>query len=364
MRRGWVHVAAAAALGTVAALAPVGDAGAATLACGDIITQNTVLENDVGPCGVGIQIGADNITFDLNGHTIRGRPTPGDAAGIFLFRRTGVTVKNGAVRDFDGGVAIEGGSNNTVTAMSVVDNIGVVGVTKYADGIAILSSQNNQILRNNVVHNGPLSGIGLYTVVNNEHPRQTSGVSRGNLIDGNQVTDHTPARSAAINDNDGIRLETQVVFNTISNNTVVGSGLDGIAILSFAPDNTITGNTVQSNGFLNPFRRRGDGIRVFGASDRTTVLNNRAVGNAANGIILHGPFDTPSGPRPPVRNSTVIGNISVGNSQLPPLEQSQLGGPTFDLHDGNPDCDANVWRANVYGTAQPPCTTIGGQRAG
>ena len=78
------------------------------------------------------------------------------------------------------------------------------------------------------------------------------------------------------------------------------------------------------------------------------------------GIIFHGVFNTPSGPRPPATDRTAINNFSVGNNVLPPLEQSELGGPTFDLHDGNPDCDNNLWRANIYRTAHPACTTIGG----
>ena len=122
----------------------------------------------------------------------------------------------------------------------------------------------------------------------------------------------------------------------------------------------LIGNAVSGNGFLNPFRCRGDGIRVFGGSDRTTVQGNQVTGNAANGIILHGVFNTPSGPRPPVTNSRVTDNFSVNNNHVPPLEQSELGGPTFDLLDGNPNCDANVWLRNTYRTASPACTTTAG----
>ncbi|MDQ4070964.1 MAG: right-handed parallel beta-helix repeat-containing protein, partial [Actinomycetota bacterium] len=240
------------------------------------------------------------------------------------------------------------------------DNIGVVSVTRCGEGVAILSSQNNRVVQNQIVHNGPFGGIGVYSRNDNEHRRSTSGISRDNLIDSNQVVDNNLPRSAQVNDSDGIRIETMSVFNTISNNHVSGSGLDGIAMFSFAPDNIVRFNNVQNNGFLNTFRRRGDGIRVFGGANRTTVEGNRITGNAANGIIFHGVFDTPSGPRPPVTDSTAINNFSVGNNVLPPLEQSQLGGPTYDLHDGNPDCDNNVWRGNIYRTAHPPCTTIGG----
>ncbi len=343
---------------------PVGPAAAAHVSCGQTITQSTVLDADVGPCPAGangIIIGADNITLDLNGHQVLGTPNvTNDGAGIYVFRRTGVTVRNGTVRDFDCGVAVEGGSGNTVRAIRAQDNIGVVGVTRCGEGVAILSSQNNRVVGNQIVRNGPFGGIGVYSRNDNEHRRETSGISRDNLIDGNQVVDNNLPRSAQVNDSDGIRIETMSVFNTISNNSVTGSGLDGIALFSFAPDNVVRGNSVQNNGFLNTFRRRGDGIRVFGGANRTTVEGNRITGNAANGIIFHGVFNTPSGPRPPVTDSRAINNFSVGNNVLPPLEQSELGGPTFDLHDGNPDCDNNVWRRNIYGTAHPACTTIGG----
>jgi Right handed beta helix region len=356
------------AIATVSALALLGASGivrpasAAVVTCGQTITQSTVLDADVGPCPAnnahGIIVGADNVTLDLNGHTVFGAVggAAGEGAGVYVFRRTGVTVRNGTVRDFDGGVVIEGGAANTVTGITARDNIGIVGVTRYAEGIAILSSADNRIVANTVYHNGPLAGIGIYTVINAEHQRTTSGVSRGNLISRNLVVDNNLPRSQVINDSDGIRVETQSVFNTISGNRVTGSGLDGIALLSFAPDNTITGNFSSGNGFLNTFRRRGDGIRVFGGSNRTTVTFNQTIGNAANGIIFHGVFGT----RVPVTNSRATDNMAVNNSRLPPIEQSELGGPTFDLLDGNPNCDANVWLRNRFRTASPPCTTTAG----
>jgi hypothetical protein len=51
-------------------------AGAATAApahCGDVITQDTTLDSDLVDCfPVGLAIGADGITVDLDGHTIDG----------------------------------------------------------------------------------------------------------------------------------------------------------------------------------------------------------------------------------------------------------------------------------------------------
>ncbi|MFN2503551.1 MAG: right-handed parallel beta-helix repeat-containing protein, partial [Acidimicrobiales bacterium] len=195
--RGFAAVSALAlAWGTAVAI----PAEAAILGCGDIVVRNTTLENDVGPCGVGLVIGADNITLDLNGYSITGLPRTDDGAGIYLLRRTNVTVKNGTVRNFDGGVVLDGGTQNTVRNMDVHDNIGVVGQTRYAEGIALLSSTNNRIIGNRVRHNGPLGGIGLYSRVDINHPRQTSGLTTGNLIDSNQVLDNNIERNAGLND--------------------------------------------------------------------------------------------------------------------------------------------------------------------
>ena len=366
MRRTPTAIVSLVACALVTVAVPVGlagPAGAAVVACGQEITQSTVLTADVGPCPAnnqnGIVIRTSGITLNLNGHTVFGTGASGEGAGVYLFRTTGVTVVNGTVRGFDGGVAIEGGSGNKVMNITARDNIGVVGVTRYADGIAILSSTNNVISGNKAIHNGPLSGFAIYSRVDAEHPRETAGISSGNVIEGNQAIDNNLPRNATINDSDGIRIETTSVFNTIRGNRVSGSGLDGIAIFSFTPDNSVVNNVSTNNGFLNTFRRRGDGIRVFGGSERTFVQGNQVFGNAANGIIFHGPFLI----RPPVLNSTSLSNYAVGNNRLPPLEQSELGGPTFDLHDGNvPTCDNNVWRANVYRTANLPCTTIGGKQ--
>jgi hypothetical protein len=67
--------------------------------CGDTIMQTTVLTSDIGPCpGVGLVIGADDLTLDLNGHSIKGSGGGvGVSVGGDLTARKGVTVRNGAV---------------------------------------------------------------------------------------------------------------------------------------------------------------------------------------------------------------------------------------------------------------------------
>ena len=66
-----------------------GRALASHVGCGDMITTDTTLDSDLVDCpNNGIVIGADDVTLDLNGHTIDGDGNP--AAGCDP-RRSSVT---------------------------------------------------------------------------------------------------------------------------------------------------------------------------------------------------------------------------------------------------------------------------------
>ena len=335
MRTRLVGIATLVALVQVGVPGFVGTASATHVGCGTVITQSTTLDSDVGPCpDNGIIVGADNIVLDLNGHRVFGTPNPGDGAGILLENRTGVTVTDGTVSDFDAGVAIIGGGTNTVSKLTARDNIGSLA-SDFGDGIFIDSSNNNVIEKNTVVHNGPYDGIGLF------------GTSSGNLIEKNVVTDNnicttfTNPRTGmpmTICQDDGIRLEHGTTNNTVTKNEVLRNGLDGIAVFATATDNVITKNVVEGNGFHVARHRKGDGIRLFSGADRTLIEKNRVFNNAANGIIVQS------------RSNRILKNETGGNAAA--------GAPnTYDLHDTNANCDLNVWRGNTYVTAFPPCTT-------
>ncbi len=349
-----------------------------TLVCGQTITQNTTLTADLGPCpNNGLIIGADNITLNLNGRRIFGTPNPYDGAGVLIGQRTGVTVRNGTVEQFDGGVVILAGGNNTVTGITARRNIGfqdqATGNTRYGDGIAVLSSSDNRLLNNQAVDNGPFSGIGVYSLIDSDHARELGGPSQRNLIRGNQVMNNVVGRDGftGFTDNDGIRIEPTftcpqtntecpgpVAGNVIDSNQVSGNGLDGISIFGRSPGNVITNNQVSRNGFFRSVARRGDGIIVFNRSNGTVIENNFVTQNADNGIRIRGPLFT----NPGSLNNQIRNNTSVGNAVLPTIPSTPFGSVAFDLHDQNPNCDNNVWFGNRYRTASPPCTTTGGQQ--
>lgn len=352
----------AGAFGALVALtfvvSPIGPAGAAP-PCGSTITSSIALDADIGPCpNGGLRVTASNITIDLRGRRIFGTGQPGDGTGVHLFRVSNVTVKNGTVSNFDMGVAIEGGTNNTVTFVTARDNIGS-NTTNGGDGIAILSSTNNKILDNSTINNGALSGIGVYSVPDSAHPRNTGGPASGNLIQRNQVLNNIASRFGDVTttDNDGIRVEPNSPDNFILDNTVVGNGLDGIVLFVGSNNNVIRGNSVHRNGLYRTTARRGNGIGLQslpGTQGATgnTIENNLVTGNGDNGIVLRGPRGGALG----AVNNIVRFNRAYDNAVLPLL--GPAFGPAFDLNDNNPDCDNNLWRGNQYKTAEPPCTRL------
>ena len=279
--------------------------------------------------------------MDLIGHQVFGTGKPNDGAGILISQRRNVEVRNGTVRAFDGGVVIEGGSNNRVRGITAQGDVGDDATSSYGDGIAILSSTDNLVEGNTALHNGPYSGIGLFEAVDADHPRQVSGPTTRNTIRGNTVKANNACRTPqGPCDNDGIRVEPGVDFTTIADNIVQESGLDGIAVFRTANDNTVVGNTVEHNGHHRAAHRKGSGIKVF--SDRNLVENNASFHNAADGISLG--FVTPRGVLRPALQNRILTNRTGKNQE-------------FDLHDFHPTCDANVWQGNTYETADPPCTT-------
>jgi hypothetical protein len=323
-------------------LVEAGSPGSIDVGCGRVITRDTTLTRDLGPCpGDGIVVGADNVTLDLGGHTVAGALGPGDGshAGIRLTRRTGVTVKNGTVRDFDAGVALFGGSGNTVTHLVVSDNVGPPSGSspELGDGIAVLFSSRNRVVDNLVLNNGDYDGITALGLDANDN------LIKGNTVEGNTgpgiivnafLDFNLPGRGGSIHGNDVI------------GNTVRGNHSAGISNLSNQRA-LIAGNLVIENGFEDPEPGNGIGIQSLATADPVTsdvVRNNHVFGNATFGIQVI------------TQGNRIVGNVATGNGVDP---QSGFG---IDLVDftrnitGVP-CDHNTWLGNTWGAF--PGTNLG-----
>src|SRR6187397_2115134 len=76
MTRALPLIAALAACAASSSIA-LGQEPGTGIACGDTITADTTLDRDLTGCrSNGLVIGADDITLDLNGHTISGNGKP------------------------------------------------------------------------------------------------------------------------------------------------------------------------------------------------------------------------------------------------------------------------------------------------
>jgi len=231
-----------------------GNALAAQVSCGDTIIANTTLHADLVNCpGNGLVIGADRITLDLNGHTIAG--SLNGAAGIDNSAgHDGVTIKNGAVRNFTNGVLLlEHATGDRVQRLTLVSD----NSTGAADnGVLIFDSDHNHVEHNSVT--GSFNGIFLGNTTDSAVDRnRVSGVNNAILLfdaDRNAVKRNTLADL----------LDTGVgIFGGADNVIGENSASDGEAGVSVEGDrNAVAGNRLFKNG--DDLRVSGDGNAVVG----------------------------------------------------------------------------------------------------
>ena len=99
-------------------------------------------------------VGADNVTIDLNGFTIKGLGTAA-GIGIEVADHTGITVKNGKITDFAEGVKLLNVSNSTVEEIVMRRTVTGIRVVRTDNG-----ADSNQILDNKVPES--VDGIVLF----------------------------------------------------------------------------------------------------------------------------------------------------------------------------------------------------------
>jgi hypothetical protein len=157
MKRSFLGLAPRVALGLVALAALAVPTAAATPAttvqCGQVITQDTRLANDLIGCSDnGLIIGADNITLDLNGHTISGDNNPDDSeeAGVVNPGYDGVTIKNGTINGFTlvinaGTEQVTGGTIRDVTGEGIFGDIFLVGNGNVIEKNTLLGGNQDAI---------------------------------------------------------------------------------------------------------------------------------------------------------------------------------------------------------------------------
>jgi parallel beta-helix repeat protein len=248
-----------------------GRAFAAKVNCGDTITTDVTLHHNLVNCpNNGLVIGADNVTLDLNYHTIdgNGKPTGGCDPqtdfcdiGIANFGYDGVTVVHGSLRQFGGGVDFGQVAHNRLLdisasknadigiqlfgcSRSVVRNSSGIGSTsrRNGTGLGLFGCHDSRVLRNSVRHNAGHHGLVL--VDSNDVLVKGNRVSgnggEGVILEGGERNKF--ARNRVVRNDAGITLGPGS-HNVIARNRV-SRGRDGIRIEK-GHDNLIADNVVS-----------------------------------------------------------------------------------------------------------------------
>ena len=202
-----------------------GDAGINVISNNNIITDNTVSNNNWN--GIYLLYSSNNtITANTAGDNRRD--------GIFIYESNSNYIKGNALSKNRAGIWICGSSNNNIiTGNTATDN-------KH-DGIFIRESTGNLITGNIVSHNRRL-GISLYI-------SSTNNTIAGNTVSGNNGTGIYLFDSVSNNNvTDNTLINSISVASSSNNNIITGNTInDGSVSLYESNSNTVTGNTVSSD---------------------------------------------------------------------------------------------------------------------
>jgi parallel beta-helix repeat protein len=325
--KGLLIVAASFTLG----LAPASQAYASQadhVSCGETITADTTLASDLVDCpNHGIVIGADDITLDLNGHTVGGNGEPVESCpedefcdvGLLNDGHDGVTVRDGSVREFAFGVFVGRARRNRVLRITSSSNplFGIVvessarslvrnssasrNVGTEADGMGVFGSHHIRILHNSFRRNGQL-GIHVaestHVLINrnviSRNPTAIELEANRNEVSGNRVSRNGNGIGVAGNRNVirgnrvdrsrgaeggfGIPVE-RGDHNLIARNSISDTQASAISV-GFEPG---AGNVVRRNRI----RAAGEtGVLVDSKGKQTQLLGNLIRGAGGDGVLV------------------------------------------------------------------------------
>jgi nitrous oxidase accessory protein NosD len=356
-RRFLVAVVAGLAVSGTMALGG-GRALASHVSCGDTITADTTLDSDLIDCpNNGIVIGADDVTLDLNGHTIDGdgelrEDCPEDEIcddGVVALDHARVTVRDGSLREFALGVLIGGASKNRLLDLSVTRNMfpGVViaestgtelrrslisanGLDTDEAGVVVFHAAESRIARNEISANGD---IGVFAegaddtiferneLSGNQEAAMLLDDSNRNLFDRNRVVRNGEGITVAGDSNlitrnhvadsrAGVEGGGLGIFvaaghdNVVERNFVARASRIGIQV-SLLPEELEGGTpAVDTVVQRNHLQGNADGVFVQTTALGTLLEANHAFGSDDDGIDVDSP------------DTTLVGNHAVHNGDL------------------------------------------------
>jgi parallel beta-helix repeat protein len=330
------NVILATAIATAFLIAAVGSATAYCPVCGETITSDLDLTCDMTcPTGIGLVIGANDITIEGNNHVMDG-VTPGDACTGSGAARTGIynspsedeeehnniVIRNLTIKNFCNGLFLEGDEdfhvvNNTVENCHIYNNGRNVAEVR-SQGIKMTFAYSSTIKNCEVYNN--TGGSGCTPPCENGGNGIFLKSGNDNVITNNELYDNKLG---------GFFCKAKPMRTEISNNHVWGNHMGGI-------------------------------ILRCKKSMNSTIEHNNASYNYGTGIFVGGPYNT-------IRNNDVIHNMNGAVQGLPDTGTNGCGvnfgrddaapmpcGSRWNTLSSNEICEneyLDIWeRATVRGT--------------
>ncbi len=241
------RLAAALVAGTVVALLVAGSgAGTSSLpitTCGQTVTTNAVLTQNLICPGDGVVVGASGVTIDLHGFTIRGNGSLGHYGINDVSGYGHVAIKNGALTDFGYGVFVPNTADHiTLSGLAVTGSPGYgIEIVGTSPSVSSTTASGN-------------AGYGIY--LDGASASVSSSVAAGNGYSGIYIY----GASASI-----------------KSSVATGNSAEGIVVFGDAP--RLKGDRTNGNGFAG-FTSDDLGLGIdAGGYTTAPVGTNTAVGN-------------------------------------------------------------------------------------
>src|SRR5215212_1790700 len=196
----------------------------AIASCGQLITRDVILSKDIECPGIGMIVGADGITINLNNHklslvnnTDTSRIPEVEEIGILVPDQKNITIRGpGIITGFDKAIEFAGSERGYVLDLKLTDNN--IGLSlKASDRITIYRS----FIEQNTIGIASQSSKDSLVVSNQLSQNTNEGIV---LMDSNYFI--IGANSLIGNGNIGIFLDVSSFNNTISSNNVLNHGVD------------------------------------------------------------------------------------------------------------------------------------------
>jgi parallel beta-helix repeat protein len=219
-----------------------------------VLVGNVTMSDPNTTC---IQVSAEDVTIDLNGHTISGPGTAGTSQGIDQTAGSRLRVFNGTVRDFGSigilprseawihDVRFRGGSAGIVLSSAPRCLIERCSVSGTLNSGVDFSDSGGSVLRDCLVHANSMRGMAIFSSndcrIANTTFEGNGGVggvaildpSSGSVVEGNEFINHSTSTGLSVGGSGHI-----VVGNIARGNSTDYSGVDANTIHDLSVETT------------------------------------------------------------------------------------------------------------------------------